>query len=230
MSTKKTNIDGLGEVTIYKRRGARNVRLSVMSGNHIRITIPPWAPFKVGVDFAESKRDWIQSQLKPIPKLQDKQQIGKAHHLQFVATTSSTPTSRVSGTQIVVGVPAHMTPDDIMVQAKAEKAAIRALKAEAEQLLPQRLHDLAAKYGFEYRSVKIKQLKGRWGSCSQHKDIVLNCFLMQLPWQLIDYVILHELVHTQIMAHGKPFWDELAHYVPKLTAIRKTIKAYHPNL
>jgi predicted metal-dependent hydrolase len=53
---------------------------------------------------------------------------------------------------------------------------------------------------------------------------------MQLPWELIDYVILHELVHTVVMAHGPKFWDELDKYVNNLAAKRKAIRSHQPAL
>ena len=230
MSTKKVAVEGLGEVTLYKRRGARHVRLSVAAGNQVRITIPIWAPYKVGMDFLQTKLEWVQSQLKPVNLLIDGQQIGKAHRLKFVTSTSKTITTRVYNTEIMVGLPKGMPYDNSIAQGKAHKACVRALKGQAERLLPQRLDALAKQHGFSYNSVTIKQLKGRWGSCSQHQDIVLNCFLMKLPWELIDYVLVHELVHTRIMAHGPVFWAEMAKYVPKLTAIRKLIRTYQPTL
>jgi len=49
-------------------------------------------------------------------------------------------------------------------------------------LLPQRLQAFATQTGFSYRSVSVKQLKSRWGSCNTEKEITLNLFLMQLPW------------------------------------------------
>ena len=230
MSTKRVEVEGLGQVTLYKRRGARHVRLSVAAGNQVRVTIPIWAPYKVGMDFLRTKLDWVQSQLKPMHLLHDGQQIGKAHRLKFVASTGKIVTTRVYNTEIMIGLPKGMAFDSLAAQDKAHKACVRALKGQAAKLLPQRLETLAKQHGFTYRSVTIKQLKGRWGSCSQHQDIVLNCFLMKLPWELIDYVIVHELVHTRIMAHGPVFWAEMAKYVPKLTAIRKLIRTYQPTL
>src|SRR5690606_36436720 len=105
--------------------------------------------------------------------------------------------------------PAGTDPAHPRVQKAAQAAAIRALRKEAETLLPQRLRTLAEQTGFTYNSVAVKQPKSRWGSCSHQKHITLNLFLMQLPWRLIDYVLLHELTHTKVMRHGPPFWAEL---------------------
>jgi hypothetical protein len=114
------------------------------------------------------------------------------------------------------------------VQKAARSVSIRALRREAEELLPQRLQSLAKAHDFTYGSVAIRQLKGRWGSCSQHSDITLNLFLMQLPWELIDYVILHELTHTKVMRHGPPFWSELEKYAPNARQLRKAILTHRP--
>src|SRR5213075_157516 len=83
--------------------------------------------------------------------------------------------------------------ESVDVQAKAQKAAERALKVEAENLLPQRLKILAERHNFSYKDVKIRKLTSRWGSCSNAKNIRLSYYLIQLPWPMIDYVLLHEL-------------------------------------
>jgi hypothetical protein len=89
---------------------------------------------------------------------------------------------------------------------------------------------LAQKHGFEYSSVSVKRLKGRWGSCDQHQNIVLNLYLMQLPWELIDYVLLHELTHTRILRHGPDFWAAMQRVLPNVKAIRKEMKQHQPVL
>jgi len=82
-------------------------------------------------------------------------------------------------------------------------------KKEAKKQLVQRLHELSKKYGFTYNKVFIKNQKTRWGSCSVKNNINLNYNLVRLPNDLIDYILLHELVHTRIKNHSKRFWDEL---------------------
>ena len=67
------------------------------------------------------------------------------------------------------------------------------------------MSNLAEKYGFEFQSVKINSAKKRWGSCSTRRNINLSLFLMLLPEELIDFVLVHELCHTREMNHGKNF-------------------------
>lgn len=232
MSVKQVDIPGVGPVSLYKRRGVRSIRLSIGHEGEVRVSLPYWVPYGAAAEFAASKREWIKSkQVAPI-YLRHGSRIGKAHHIAFVPSNSHRSlATRITGDgEIRVYIPPHLSTEHAEVQKAAQRASIRALKQQAEKLLPQKLQALALRHGFAYRNVSIKQLKSRWGSCSDQGNIALNCFLMQLPWELIDYVLLHELVHTRIMAHGPRFWDELAIYVPNLKAIRKEIKTHRPIL
>ena len=84
---------------------------------------------------------------------------------------------------------------------------------EAREKLEQRIESLARQHGFIYNKVSIRNQKTRWGSCSVRNNISLNMKLVLLPDELIDYVILHELVHTRIKSHSRQFWTELNRYV-----------------
>jgi hypothetical protein len=78
-----------------------------------------------------------------------------------------------------------------------------------QHLLFDRLKELAAQHGFHYGRAGIRNQKSRWGSCSTRNNISLNIQLLALPGHLRDYVILHELVHTEHKNHSKRFWARL---------------------
>ena len=82
-------------------------------------------------------------------------------------------------------------------------------EAEAKRALVERLREIADIHDFHYAKVSIRKQKTRWGSCSGKNTISLNINLVRLPDELRDYVMLHELVHTQIKNHSKAFWAEL---------------------
>lgn len=232
MSTKQIDIPDIGIITLYKRRGNRSLRLSVTSDGEIRVSMPYWLPYKAGEEFAVSKAAWIASQRQPAPAtLQQGQRIGKAHHLHFTPSAQATRViTRLKLSQVHITHPLCVPLEHHTVQQAARTAALRALRKEAEQLLPYRLRQIAERDGFTYKSVGIKHLKSRWGSCTSDKDITLNLYLMQLPWHLIDYVIMHELTHTKVMQHGPPFWQELERHAPHAKKLRKEIGNYHPIL
>ena len=83
------------------------------------------------------------------------------------------------------------------------------MKIEAKQYLPDKVKSLADKFGFKYNELALKNIKSRWGSCSRKNNINLSIHLMRLPDHLIDYVILHELVHTVHHNHSARFWNLL---------------------
>lgn len=83
----------------------------------------------------------------------------------------------------------------------------------AEKWLIQRLDELSAQHGFNYQRVVVKCQKTRWGSCSAKNNISLNINLIRLPADLIDYILLHELVHTRVKDHSRRFWNELEKFV-----------------
>jgi predicted metal-dependent hydrolase len=227
MSNKQVEIDGIGLVALYKKRGNSNIRLSFTRSGQVRVSLPYWLPYQAGIQFAIARRDWIDKHRPSVGSLlQDQHRIGKAHRIAFVTGDVSKPTVRVQHNQIRISHPAASLPAMPAVQAAAERGALKALKIEAEQLLPQRLNALAKAYGFDYKSVKVKRLSSRWGSCSQAKEITLNLYLMQLPWNLIDYVLVHELVHTEHLNHSAGFWKRFENVLPDAKQRRRQMKQY----
>ncbi len=82
-------------------------------------------------------------------------------------------------------------------------------REESKRKLTDRLDHLSGKHGLPYNRVFIRNQKTRWGSCSSANNISLNMQLTCLPEELMDYVILHELVHTRVKNHSIDFWAEL---------------------
>lgn len=88
---------------------------------------------------------------------------------------------------------------------------VEALRRQAKAELPQRLAELAQRYGFVYKRVTIKHNASNWGSCSTLGNINLNLNVVRLPKILQDYVLLHELCHLRHQDHGHAFHLLLEH-------------------
>jgi hypothetical protein len=86
-------------------------------------------------------------------------------------------------------------------------------RTKARTMLLKRFHELADSHGFTYNKVSVRNQKTRWASCSNLNNISLNINLLRLTEELMDYVILHELVHTEIKNHSKKYWATLDKYV-----------------
>ncbi len=103
-------------------------------------------------------------------------------------------------------------------------------RAKAKTLLTMRLKQLAKNNGFSYNRVFIRNQKTRWGSCSSKNNISLNMKLVKLHDELIDYIILHELVHTRKKDHSKAFWAEMDKLVGNGKKMASRLKSHSIGL
>jgi len=99
-------------------------------------------------------------------------------------------------------------------------------KTRAKSKLTGRLKYLAGKHGYTYNRVFIRNQRTRWGSCSHKNNISLNMKLVLLTEELMDYVILHELVHTHRKDHSKDFWTEIDKLVGDGKKISSRLRKY----
>jgi predicted metal-dependent hydrolase len=195
--------------------------------------MPRWTPYAAAVGFVVQQTGWIQTQLvdRPITHLREGQKIGKLHTLHFEQVSDAQSlSSRVTATKLLVKLHASEQHMDSDVQKRTRTAAIRALRKETMQLLRPRIEQLAKQHGFTYSSLGAKELKRRWGSCDSHKNITINLYLMQLDWSEIDYVLCHELTHTEHMHHGPDFWQRLTGIMPNAPTIAKKVRHTEPSL
>ena len=84
--------------------------------------------------------------------------------------------------------------------------------------------ELSQKNNLSYNKLVFKTLKSRWGSCSVDNIICLNNMLYYLPRHLVEYVILHELVHTKIKNHSQDFWKNLEEICKNAKLYRKELR------
>lgn len=103
-------------------------------------------------------------------------------------------------------------------------------KAVAKKHLVARTEELAAKLNFEYHAIYIRGQRTKWGNCSTDKNISLNWRLIKAPLFVIDYLIVHELVHTQVMSHTSKFWTLLKSHYPDYKAAINWLDKYGNSL
>ena len=103
-------------------------------------------------------------------------------------------------------------------------------KKEVKQILRNRLEELSEIHGLKFNRSFIRSQKTRWGSCSAKNNINLNIKMINLPTDLMDYIIMHELVHTKIKNHGLGFWLEMSKYYQNPKVIDKKLKQFNLNL
>ena len=79
---------------------------------------------------------------------------------------------------------------------------------------------------FQYNKISIKEQKSRWASCSTKRNLNFNLFLAALPVEIIDYVIIHELVHLVELSHSKKFWNLVGLADPEYKKHREWLHRY----
>lgn len=109
-------------------------------------------------------------------------------------------------------------------QQRVPKILAHWLKQQARRALLPWLQALSQQTGLNYKSAMVRNTSTRWGSCSASKTISLNCKLLFLPRDLVEYVLLHELVHTIHMNHARPFWTLLQQFSPNCHALRRRLR------
>ncbi len=99
------------------------------------------------------------------------------------------------------------------------------LKTRARQHLVPRVRTLADRHGFRHGRITIRNQKTRWGSCSSRANLSLNARLLFLSPEACDYVLLHELIHTEHLNHSPAFWGRVAEVAPDYRQAMTELKA-----
>lgn len=107
---------------------------------------------------------------------------------------------------------------------KAKEVFERWYKKTAYQIIKERLDLYSKLTGLNYNSFKINSAKKRWGSCSLKNNLNFSWYLILTPPSCIDYVVVHELVHTIIKNHSKNFWNKVREIYPDYEKDRKFLR------
>lgn len=96
---------------------------------------------------------------------------------------------------------------------RAKEVFIEWYKKTAYEKISERVKWYAHKRGFKYNMVKITNAQKRWGS-SSNGNLNFSWRLIMAPLPVIDYVVVHELVHLEEKNHTKAFWDKVKMLMP----------------
>lgn len=232
MKTHKLDLDDLGDVNFKKSARARHLNIRIKPYKGVEVSVPRGMSMSAAERFVLQKRDWILRNLKKVKQFEADSVIydgtqairTRWHRLVVQPGSPENFTFRIGRETLDVRYPAYMKVTDPKVQAAIRTGLIETYRKEAKAYLPGRLSTLAREHGFSYNQVFIKNHRSRWGSCSGKNNINLSLHLMRLPDHLIDYVILHELVHTEVKNHSLVFWGRLGEVCPQVCFLRKELR------
>jgi len=97
-------------------------------------------------------------------------------------------------------------------------------RQNVRQILHERVKLYSQQYGFQYQSIRITSARSRWGSCSASGSLNFSWRLIMAPLGVVDYVVIHELVHTVVHNHSKRFWKKVESILPDYKERRKWLR------
>lgn len=203
---KVVHLDGVGEVSFSPNHRSKNIKLRVKSDGSVWVSFPYCLSEAKVVAFVDANIAWICEQQKKLKTRRTRLQPGTAWKTRFYDihfVKGSRRYVHVEGRKVTLELLDWEAPETLRLVENTMESLYR---SEARQILPARLEKLAEQHGFRYRRVSIRSNRSNWGSCSASNNISLNLRMMKLPDHLIDYILLHELVHTRVKNHGPEFW------------------------
>ncbi len=115
-------------------------------------------------------------------------------------------------------------PSGTMQTAQVREVVVSWLQAHAARRLPERVETWRRTASVAMPRVIIADQQKRWGSCDQRGTIRLNWRIIQAPMRLVDYVVVHELVHLRHRGHGRDYWQALGRVMPDYERRRQDLR------
>ena len=200
---------------IVHNRRARRYLLRIRHDGSLRLTIPRFGNQVEALGFLERQRNWILKHrdraLLQAPKISTPLGAGSNIWFRGEKVTLEQPDGMASN----IFSFADQRVITRVTQADWRPALQQHLRKLASLEFPARVMALAREHQLEVRRVSIRDQKSRWGSCSMRKTISLNWRLIQAPPFVLDYVIVHELMHLKEMNHSNRFWQHVANAFPQ---------------
>ena len=222
------------EIKLKKSFKAKNISIKIKPFEGILVTVPMLVSFKLAEDFVKTKIKWINKNLNKVQKQEQSYTFFSAnssfktrsHLVNITSTELSKNTVHIENTNVKVLISKKLSISSEENQLYIRNIILEIWKKEAKEYLPKRVKALAIDHDFNYQKLTIKNTKSRWGSCSFDNNINLSLHLMRISNELIDYVILHELVHTKVKNHSSKFWETLEKHCPNSKILDKELKKY----
>jgi len=217
LSTGKICIDDI------KRTKRKTIGISINHDFVIKVRAPYWVRNADIENFIVSNKLWIEK------KLLELSQKPKPKEKKFVSGETFLFLGKEIKLCLSAGNEFILTDDNelllpVLLGNNVRDLLIFWYKKQAEKIITERCIFISQKYNFKVNKIKINNAKTRWGSCSKKGNLNFTWRLVMAPLEVIDYVIIHELVHLIHHNHSKTYWFTVAQYMPKYKAYENWLK------
>jgi len=207
-------------------RRARRLAVRVYPDARVEVVVPPRVRPREVEQFLNSHREWIDGKRatalarRPAPEQFPPSEIRLALTREIWRLHLGGGHGRARIAEVGAGVGGVLRVSGVA----SLRVALRnwLLRAARVRLEP-RLAALAAAIGIRYSRMSIRRQRSRWGSCSARGTISLNaCLLFQRP-EVVEYLIVHELMHVKHMNHWVRFWQAVESHCPQWRALDREL-------
>ncbi len=151
---------------------------------------------------------------------------GQVFFIRIISQAKPKSSARISGQQLVIHLAAGL-------HEEARKNTLsylisRCLCKFFQPVIDKRLRQLNEQYiQRPLYQVKLKYNTTNWGSCSTQGNINISLRLLFAPAEVVDYVLIHELVHLIHHNHSAAFWKKVSSIMPDYRTCEAHLKAFH---
>jgi hypothetical protein len=232
---REINIDGQ-TITYTVRRSfkARRVRLEVRQQTGLTVIVPRSYPISQLYGLLKSKERWISRNLQ---RFSNSHSLSARKELKYGDTVpylgqdlELVKQENHHGESVVLDGNKLVLSPDLFKNGLLELALEQWYRSKAAKLITEIADKLSSQMGINYKRILIRGQKTRWGSCSRKKNLSFNWKLMMAPEPVVEYVIIHELIHLKEMNHSKRFWELVAQYCPGWREHKKWLKQHEADL
>jgi predicted metal-dependent hydrolase len=209
-------------VDFVRVRRARKYIIRVRPDGSIRVTIPRGGSRREAESFLDKHRSWTERQ-----RLRAAAQYAPAqwHEGDRIPLRGEPVVLHVErGPRLcllVIGDQRVRVSSDTRDLRPAAELALRHIARR--ELIPH-LHRLAERHGLSVARTLIRNQRSRWGSCSRARVIALNFRLVQMPPEVCEYVLLHELMHLRRHDHSPHYWRLVEEVCPDFRTAERWLR------
>lgn len=189
------------------RTRSRRLSLRLSPSGSLLVRAPYWLPLNSIEDYILSKTDWLDRQQQKNHRLYaftDKY-LTRQTSITYQPHDESEFRTEIQPGKITLFYPEGIEYSTWDLYQRIRPALKQRLAYETKELIPPVLERINRQFKFDVAPAKFRFARSRWGSCNRHGQIMLNTQLVRLPDELINYVVCHELAHTQHLNHGPKF-------------------------
>lgn len=220
--------DQLLPIHLVRNARAKRYVLRLNNRGEVRVTIPRGGSQKEALKHAQENIPWLENQWKKYKEPLARNRAWK-NGTGFLFRGEKVTLSIIEKDSLRI---IQFAEEEIAIDAvdDIKPAVERHLWSLAKMALPERATELAAQHEFDVSKFTVRNQRTRWGSCSPSGTISLNWRLIQMPPDVCDYIILHELAHTKQLNHSKRFWNEVKRVCPNYREAERWVKRHGEKL